>query len=89
MQPSTNRQTSGLGSAHVAAEQSSAQKVFNTLIRQLPTIDNFTEIIYEDISPEDGYWICHSLASTGQIKRMGVRYNTPLSKYISERPTNL
>ncbi|QSS61464.1 hypothetical protein I7I51_03639 [Histoplasma capsulatum] len=34
--------------------QPSPQKIFNEIIHKIPTIQKFTEIIYENISPSDG-----------------------------------
>ncbi|OAX84051.1 hypothetical protein ACJ72_01586 [Emergomyces africanus] len=53
----------------------SPQKIFNEIIHKIPTIQKFTEIIYEHISPSDGALICQSLAASKQVERRNIRIN--------------
>jgi hypothetical protein len=62
----------------------SAQKIFNCIIRDIPTIKEFTEIIYEHVSPDDGNLICQSLTATEEVERRAVRFDILLNEYTPE-----
>ncbi|PGH37132.1 hypothetical protein GX50_00116 [[Emmonsia] crescens] len=62
-------------SAGSDASRPSPQKILNEIIHKIPTIQKFTEIIYEDISSSDGALICQSLASSEQVERRNIRVN--------------
>ncbi|PKX96377.1 uncharacterized protein P174DRAFT_438173 [Aspergillus novofumigatus IBT 16806] len=53
----------------------SAQTVFNTIVRQIPTITAFTEIVYEDVAPVDGDLITRSLAESAVVEQHNARIN--------------
>ncbi|EER43415.1 conserved hypothetical protein [Histoplasma capsulatum H143] len=55
--------------------QPSPQKIFNEIIHKIPTIQKFTEIIYENISPSDGALICQSLEASEHVERRNIRVN--------------
>lgn len=50
-----------------------AQTVINTIVRQIPTITAFTEIVYEDVAPEDGDLITRSLAESAVVEQHSAR----------------
>jgi hypothetical protein len=51
----------------------SAQSIFSTIIHVIPTITDFTEIVYEDIAPEDGDLITRSLAESAIVEQHSAR----------------
>lgn len=70
----------------------SAQSIFNTIIHIIPTITAFTELVYEDIAPEDGDLITRSLAESAIVEQHSVRANfNSLTKtlWIRVMPTEL
>ncbi|KAH1349046.1 hypothetical protein KXW35_003628 [Aspergillus fumigatus] len=69
-----------------------AQTVINTIVRQIPTITAFTEIVYEDVAPEDGDLITRSLAESAVVEQHSARINfNSLTKTLWVRvfPTEL
>lgn len=50
-----------------------AQTVINTIVRQIPTITASTEIVYEDVAPEDGDLITRSLAESAVVEQHSAR----------------
>ncbi|BAE63076.1 unnamed protein product [Aspergillus oryzae RIB40] len=57
--PSSTRKLRSNGSTEVPPR--SAQAIFNEIVRKIPTIREFTEIVFESIPPEQGSLICRSL----------------------------
>jgi hypothetical protein len=51
----------------------SAQSIFSTIIHVIPTITAFTEIVYEDIAPEDGDLVTRSLAQSAVVEQHSTR----------------
>ncbi|KAM0105111.1 hypothetical protein ACP6JE_000036 [Aspergillus fumigatus] len=72
--PNTSRARS-LRSASVEASPRSPQQIFNEIVDQIPQIKEFTELIYEDIDPDDGSLLCLSLVEDKRIERRCVRVN--------------
>ncbi|EAL94067.1 hypothetical protein AFUB_033390 [Aspergillus fumigatus A1163] len=70
--PNTSRARS-LRSASVEASPRSPQQIFNEIVDQIPQIKEFTELIYEDIDPDDGSLLCLSLVEDKRIERRCVR----------------
>ncbi|KAH1547389.1 hypothetical protein LV164_003921 [Aspergillus fumigatus] len=69
-----------------------AQTVINTIVRQIPTITAFTEIVYEDVAPEDGDLMTRSLAESAVVEQHSARINfNSLTKTLWVRvfPTEL
>ncbi|KAG2416665.1 hypothetical protein HFD88_007881 [Aspergillus terreus] len=47
----------------------SVQNIYNAIVREIPTITAFTEIVYEDVAPVDGDLITRSLAESAIIEQ--------------------
>lgn len=76
--PNTSRARS-LRSASVEASPRSPRQIFNEIVDQIPQIKEFTELIYEDIDPDDGSLLCLSLVEDKRIERRCVRYDMPFN----------
>jgi hypothetical protein len=61
------------------ASRPSAQKIFEEIVHRIPTIREFTEIVYEDVDPDDGVIICQSLVEDERIERRAARYDMPFT----------
>ncbi|KAH1982377.1 hypothetical protein KXW88_004672 [Aspergillus fumigatus] len=72
--PNTSRARS-LRRASVEASPRSPQQIFNEIVYQVPKIKEFTELVYEDIDPDDGSLLCLSLVEDKRIERRCVRVN--------------
>ncbi|KAB8267634.1 hypothetical protein BDV30DRAFT_34363 [Aspergillus minisclerotigenes] len=53
----------------------SAQTIFNAIVRRIPTITTFTELVFDEISPEEGDLITRSLAASALVERKNARVN--------------
>ncbi|GIJ83734.1 hypothetical protein Asppvi_002564 [Aspergillus pseudoviridinutans] len=51
----------------------STQAVFNDIERKIPQVTEFTELVYEDIPPEEGALICDSLADSSVVEEASAR----------------
>jgi hypothetical protein len=49
------------------------QNIYNAIVREIPTITAFTEIVYEDVAPVDGDLITRLLAESATIEQHNVR----------------
>lgn len=55
------------------AVKPSAQRLFNEILKRISNVTEFTEIVFEEVSPEDGELICRSLACTPEVERKSAR----------------
>ncbi|KAB8276087.1 hypothetical protein BDV30DRAFT_246761 [Aspergillus minisclerotigenes] len=57
------------------APQRSTEAIFNEIIHKIPTIREFTELIYESIPPEQGSLICRTFLESGIFEASNARAN--------------
>ncbi|GKZ65866.1 hypothetical protein AnigIFM60653_011483 [Aspergillus niger] len=60
---------------HLEAQPMTAQKIFNEIVRKIPKIHDFTEIVYEGIEPEKGALVCDSLLESSVVESSCARVN--------------
>ncbi|KAK2765155.1 hypothetical protein FQN54_008854 [Arachnomyces sp. PD_36] len=53
--------------------QQTPQSIISHILGTLPTVERFTEIIYEHVSPKDGVFISDFLAANPEVERRNVR----------------
>ncbi|KAE8139861.1 hypothetical protein BDV38DRAFT_241348 [Aspergillus pseudotamarii] len=71
--PSPTRTLRSNGSNEVPTR--SAQAIFNEIVHKIPTIKEFTELVYESIPPEQGSLICRSLSESSVFESRHARAN--------------
>ncbi|KAE8162113.1 hypothetical protein BDV40DRAFT_265993 [Aspergillus tamarii] len=71
--PSSTRKLRSNSSAEVL--QRSAQAISNEIVRKIPTIKEFTELVFESIPPEQGILICRSLSESSIFEACNARAN--------------
>ncbi|GMF77713.1 unnamed protein product [Aspergillus oryzae] len=71
--PSSTRKLRSNGSTEVPPR--SAQAIFNEIVRKIPTIREFTELVFESIPPEQGSLICRSLRESSVFESRNARYD--------------
>ncbi|KAE8380910.1 hypothetical protein BDV26DRAFT_115638 [Aspergillus bertholletiae] len=71
--PSSTRKLRTDGSTE--ASPLSSQSIFNEVIRKIPTIRGFIELVFESIPPEQGSLICHSLRESSVCEARNARIN--------------
>ncbi|PWY90102.1 hypothetical protein BO70DRAFT_134172 [Aspergillus heteromorphus CBS 117.55] len=78
MPPPTHSARQKLRGASVEKSPPSPQEIYDEIVHQLHTLDDFKEWVYEGIEPDDGDLICHSLLSTGEVesKRAFINFNS-------------
>ncbi|KAL2832886.1 hypothetical protein BDW59DRAFT_157031 [Aspergillus cavernicola] len=68
-----------MSSIHWSPPQSSTrestQVIFNEIIYKIPTINEFTELVYESIPPKQGALICRSLGESSVVESSSARIN--------------
>lgn len=67
----SSRELRSAGSTQVSPL--SAQVIFNEIVRKIPTIKEFTELVYESIPPEQGALICRSLGESRVVESSSAR----------------
>ncbi|PKY04602.1 hypothetical protein P168DRAFT_296403 [Aspergillus campestris IBT 28561] len=53
----------------------SAQRLFEEIAHQLPYISTYTELVFENVKPDDGSLVCRSLDGHAETERRGARIN--------------
>ncbi|RHZ43414.1 uncharacterized protein CDV56_101615 [Aspergillus thermomutatus] len=71
--PSSTRELRSAGSTQVPPL--STQAIFNEIVRKIPTIKEFTELVHESIQPKQGALICRSLAESSVVESRSARVN--------------
>ncbi|KAE8369668.1 hypothetical protein BDV27DRAFT_120655 [Aspergillus caelatus] len=71
--PSSTRTLRSNGSTEVPPR--SAQAIFNEIVHKIPTIREFTELVFESIPPEQGSLICRSLSESSVFESSNARAN--------------
>ncbi|KAE8306439.1 hypothetical protein BDV41DRAFT_569939 [Aspergillus transmontanensis] len=57
------------------APQRSTEAIFNEIIHKIPTIREFTELVFESIPPEQGSLICRTFLESGVFEASNARAN--------------
>ncbi|KAF7616227.1 hypothetical protein AFLA_009725 [Aspergillus flavus NRRL3357] len=70
--PSTRKRRSN---SSPEAPQRSTEAIFNEIIHKIPTIREFTELVYEYIPPEQGSLICRTFLESGIFEASNARAN--------------
>ncbi|KAL2000059.1 hypothetical protein VTN02DRAFT_3622 [Thermoascus thermophilus] len=70
----------------------SAEAIVDDIVRKIPTINGFTELVYGSIPPEQGAVICRSLGESGVVESSSARVNfnsVTGTLWIRLKPTGL
>ncbi|KAF7118349.1 hypothetical protein CNMCM5793_007863 [Aspergillus hiratsukae] len=51
-----------------------ADAIFNEIVRKIPAVKDFTELVYENIPPEEGALICRSLEESSVVESSHARW---------------
>ena len=66
-----------------------AQSLFEEIIHQLPYISTYTELIFENVKPDDGNLICRSLDGHAEVERRCARYDIRFPKDLAKLCTDM
>lgn len=66
-----------------------AQTLFEEIVRQLPEISTYTELVFENVKPDDGSLICRALDGHAETERRGARHDVRFVHYLAHICTNM